>query len=281
MSSHSNPHGIALNVAARRIGVPIVLITHGMPVRPIARLDYAVAIVECDVSKDVYEDAGCRIDHVLVKSRRRDHAPMPLLIERGLTIGVFLSKDPIEARVMSCIRALLTDSRVRRILVRQHPVNLWRQLVPRIQSLRDNRITLRATGPPGPKGPGLQSLSDDLRECDIVLAGNSTVLLDAVVAGRPACYVRGLDHGPYDVQDFVESGLVCEVGPEHPIDYSAIARFYAQSDWPSVLRRFADIDHSETDVAAGIRSAINRLQPATHGAGSRAARFHARWDGAV
>ena len=39
MSSHSNPHGIALNLAATRFGVPVVLITHGMPVRPIARLD--------------------------------------------------------------------------------------------------------------------------------------------------------------------------------------------------------------------------------------------------
>src|SRR6185436_15609346 len=32
MSSHSNPHGIALNAAAGRFGVPVVLITHGMPV---------------------------------------------------------------------------------------------------------------------------------------------------------------------------------------------------------------------------------------------------------
>ena len=102
-----------------------------------------------------------------------------------------------------------------------------------------------------------------------------------MVAGRPACYVRGLDHGPYDVQDFVESGLVCEVSPEHPIDCSAIARFYAQSNWPSVLRRFADIDHSETDVAAAIRSAIDRLQPATRGVGSHAARVQARWEGEV
>lgn len=49
-----------------------------------------------------------------------------------------------------------------------------------------------------------------LRGCDLVLGGNSTVLLDALVAGTPACYVRGLDHGPHDVQDFVRDGLVYE-----------------------------------------------------------------------
>ena len=30
MSSHSNPHAIAFNLAARRFGVPTVMITHGM-----------------------------------------------------------------------------------------------------------------------------------------------------------------------------------------------------------------------------------------------------------
>jgi hypothetical protein len=36
-SNHSNPHGIAFNLAARKCGVPVVLISHGMPVRPVAR----------------------------------------------------------------------------------------------------------------------------------------------------------------------------------------------------------------------------------------------------
>ena len=58
MSSHSNPHGIALNAAASRSGIPVVLITHGMPVRPIARLDYELAIHECEASRRVYVDAG-------------------------------------------------------------------------------------------------------------------------------------------------------------------------------------------------------------------------------
>ena len=75
MSSHSNPHGIALNLAAKQSGVPVVLITHGMPVRPIARLDYDLAIVEGEASRQVYEDAGCRMGYVVVKSRQCDHVP--------------------------------------------------------------------------------------------------------------------------------------------------------------------------------------------------------------
>ena len=80
MSSHSNPHGIALNLAAKQRGVPVVLITHGMPVRPIAKLDYGLAIVECEASRQVYEEAGCRMNYVVIKSRQRDFRPMR---ERG------------------------------------------------------------------------------------------------------------------------------------------------------------------------------------------------------
>src|SRR5262249_24199270 len=43
-SNHSNPHGIAFNLAARKCGVHVVLVTHGMPVRPIARLSYDLAV---------------------------------------------------------------------------------------------------------------------------------------------------------------------------------------------------------------------------------------------
>jgi hypothetical protein len=57
MSSHSNPHGIALNLAGKQSGVPVILITHGMPIRPIAKLDYGLAIVECEAR---WRRGGCR-----------------------------------------------------------------------------------------------------------------------------------------------------------------------------------------------------------------------------
>ena len=77
MSSHSNPHGIALNAAASRFGIPVVLITHGMPVRPIARLDYGLAILECEASRRVYVDAGCRMRPRVIKSRGTEYLPLP------------------------------------------------------------------------------------------------------------------------------------------------------------------------------------------------------------
>ena len=250
MSSHSNPHGIALNLAARRFGAPVVLVTHGMPIVPIAVLDYDLAVVESEASRRIYDDAGCRMNHVVVKSRKRDFAAMRLpLPAGGWKVGVFLSKDPVEERVVVWVRGLLARDRIAKVIVRPHPVNLWPALADRMESLGDRRVQLRSGG----------SLAADLHDCDLVLAGNSTVLLDAVVAGRPACYVRGLDHGPYDVQSFVRDGLVCELEQPWSLDGAAIRRFYARDTWPAVLRRYADVDRDDAEAARAVRAAVSSL----------------------
>jgi hypothetical protein len=248
MSSHSNPHGIALNAAASRFGIPVVLITHGMPVRPIARLDYELAIHECEASCRVYVDAGCRMHHTVIKSRQDEYRPLPQRWPEGWTnVAVCLSKDPVADRVMASVRALLDDARTQQVLIRPHPINLWHGLGEAVASLRDARVTVRSS----------TRLGDDLRACDLVLGGNSTVLLDALIAGTPACYVRGLDHGPHDVQDFVRDGLVYELPQLSPIDADAIARFYARREWPAILRRYAAVDVSPADVARAVRSALS------------------------
>src|SRR6185295_18933994 len=64
MSSHSNPHGIAFNQAARKCGVPTVLITHGMPVRPVARLSFNLAVIHCEAARQPYLDGGCDLGRV-------------------------------------------------------------------------------------------------------------------------------------------------------------------------------------------------------------------------
>ena len=254
ISSHSNPHGIALNLAARRFGVPAVLITHGMPISPVARLDYDLAIMECEASANTYRRAGCRLGRVVVKSRKSDYVPMDLChAPHGpLTIGVFLSKDPAEDQFVSLVRALLSHTAVKRILVRPHPVNLWPGLAGRLASMKEERLHLSTGGP----------ILDDVRGCDFVIAGNSTVHVEAVVAGKPACYVRGLDHAPYDVQSFVRDGLVYELDRAGRFDPSEVAQFYARDEWATILRQYANIDQGEVDLARIVSAAVSDLAAA-------------------
>ena len=239
MSSHSNPHGIAFNVAAQKCGVPTVLITHGMPVRPVARLSYDLAVVHCEAARETYLKEGCRMDRILVHGRQQHHAPMPAgrLPER-LSVGVFLCKDVNEKRLREVIEGLLSDRRVSRIIIRPHPKNLWLGLDAWIASRNDARIC-RTFG---------SSVVRDVEASDIVLAGNSSVLVDAVTAGRPSGYVPGLDHGAPDLHAFVARGLIYPIDHDPCFNPDAMLRFYQRPDWSTVLRLFANVDEDEASV---------------------------------
>jgi hypothetical protein len=250
MSSHSNPHGIAFNVAARRCSVPVVLVTHGMPVRPVAPLSYDVAIVQCEAARQTYTEEGCRMARVLVHGRRQHHAPMPAqpLPER-LAVGVFLCKDVHEERLQDLVERLLKDPRVARVLVRPHPKNLWRGLSDWVATRREPRLTLSPCS----------SVFQDIAASDIVLAGNSSVIAEALTAGRPAAYVTGLDHGPPDLHAFVARGLVYRYRDERGLDPDSMQRFYLRPDWPDALRLFANICEEESTVAARLRDALREV----------------------
>lgn len=250
MSSHSNPHGIAFNLAARRCGVPVVLVTHGMPVRPVARLSYDLAVVHCEAARQTYLEEGCRMDRVLIHGRRQDHAPMPdgPLPER-LAVGIFLCKDVNEERLRAVVELLLSDPRVSRVLVRPHPKSLWLGLDEWIASRNDPRLHRSDGG----------DVSRDVGASDIVLGGNSSVLVDAVTAGRPSGYVRGIDHGSPDLHAFVARGLIYPFDDRAGFDPDAMLRFYRRDDWPTVLRLFANVAEDEATVAARVGDAMREV----------------------
>ena len=244
MSSHSNPHGIAFNLAARKCGVPTVLITHGMPVRPVARLSFDLAVVHCEAARQTYLEEGCRWDRVLIHGRRQDRVAMATgRLSEHLTVGIFLCKDVNEERLRALVDRTLGEPRVSRILIRPHPKNLWMGLNKWIESRQNLPVHLSRSG----------SLFPDLENSDIVLAGNSSVLIDAVVAGRPSGYAPGLDHGSPDLHAFVARGLI------HPIDElgfdpDAMLHFYQRAGWSTVLRLFANVD--EDGVSVTRRAAV-------------------------
>src|SRR5262249_54724715 len=156
----------AFNLAARKHNVPVVLITHGMPVRPVARLTFDLAVVHCEAARQTYQEEGCRLDRALVHGRRQNYLPMPVgpLSERvaeGLTVGVFLCKDVNEERLRALIERLLAGPRVARVLVRPHPTNLWTGLDAWIASRNDPRLRRSRDG----------SVFRDVEASDIVLAG--------------------------------------------------------------------------------------------------------------
>jgi hypothetical protein len=259
-SNHSNPHGIAFNLAAQKCGVPVVLISHGMPIRPVARLKYALGVVYCEAAGQTYLDEGCQIDCVLTHGRKHDYAPLRALPSQ-INVGIFLCKDVNELRLTSLVENLLANERVARILIRPHPKNLWRNIDAWIASHADGRLS-RSSG---------STVRDDLRDLHLVFGGNSSVLIEAVTAGVPSAYVDDLDHGPADLHGFVAAGLIYRSDVDPNLD--EIVRFYDRPDWSQTLQRFANIvEDEETAMAKTVEaitdfvmSASTTYPPATAG----------------
>jgi hypothetical protein len=236
-SNHSNPHGLAFNLAARKFGVPVVLVSHGMPVRPVARLKYDLAVVHSEAAGKTYAGEGCEIDRLLIHGRKQDHVPMragPL--SPKVNVGIFLCKDVNDEQLETLVENLLASDRVARVLIRPHPKNLWRNIGLWIASHQDVRMSQSCK----------PAVLDDLKGLDVVFGGNSSVLIDSVTAGVPSAYVDGLDHGPPDLHRFVAAGLIYQSAVNPDLD--AIMRFYQQPGWNETLRTFANIEQVESAV---------------------------------
>jgi len=245
-SNHSNPHGIAFNLAAQKCGVPVVLISHGMPIRPVARLKYTLAVVHCEAARQTYLDEGCQMERVLTHGRKRDYVPLRPLPTQ-INLGIFLCKDVNEPKLQALVENLLANERVARILIRPHPKNLWRNIDAWIASREDERLS-RSFG---------STVRDDMRDLHLVFGGNSSVLIEAVTAGIPSAYVDDLDHGPADLHGFVAARLI--YGSDDDPNIDEIVRFYERPDWSQTLQRFANIEKDEATVMAKTAKAIAEL----------------------
>lgn len=249
MSSYSNPWGIALNIAARRRGIPVVHVMHGEPVWPVPRLDFDLAIVNNQASYELLLRAGCRIDRVIVRSATARYRPLPIALpQRNITIGLFLSKQPRKERVISWIRGLLAGDGVESIRVRPHPANLWSGIRSALADFPSDRVILSSA-----------SADDDLRRCDFIIAGNSSVHVDALIGGVHSIYSRDLDHSTGGALALLADGLAYEVDSVGSVRVDDVLRFYARPEWITGFRRHANLDQDDAEIAHETRSAFGEL----------------------
>lgn len=247
MSSAANPHAIAFNLAAKRSGIRSVIVLHSMPTKTMGRLFYDLAIVESEAAKHVYQQEAAGVKQFIVKSSRPLYRPMQIPEQwSDLTAALFLSKDPQEDVVRAIIENLLEHGAFSHFLIRPHPANLDPGLRSRLTASYGDHVSFSAGGP----------AHDDIAQCDLVVAGNSGVHVEAVLGGKLSCFVADLDHSPFDLLGFVEAGLIYHLKEISAYDPKQVVEFYSAASWQDVLRIYANIDQEPEQVAEAIRNAL-------------------------
>jgi hypothetical protein len=135
------------------------------------------------------------------------------------------------------------------VLLRPHPYNMWKGLGAWTAGLGDPRVEVGADG----------NVFGDIARCDLVLAGNTSVHIEALLAGKPSAFVRGLDHGGEDLHRVVERGLVYALDASLRVDPDAMLAFYRRPEWPAVLRLFANVDEDEATVLRRASAVMQEL----------------------
>jgi hypothetical protein len=133
------------------------------------------------------------------------------------------------------------------VIIRPHPLNLWRGLPETVRKYRGDGVSLsRAT------------LETDLTHCFLMVAGNSSVHLEALIAGVPSIHSPGLDHTPPDALAFLRGDVVYRAC--HPqLHIADVMDYYCSSAWRARFARYVNVERTEAEADEEVRDAMTEL----------------------
>lgn len=230
------PDSMALAFAAHKSGARVIYTNHAH----IAPLFDYIAPVYADLSiltgRAVFETyarrsyiqgdivyKGFASEESAISTRHLDDSG------NGLTAGIFLTSLTDMRALEVLARSLIDELAVQRVVIRPHPVALVQDDYAGLQT-RIPHVRIDTGG----------SLVTAAKDCDFVICGNSSAVLEVLKAGIPVAYDSGLDAIPEDYCGFVAKGLIprrCRNLRELP---RRLSRFYQQNGWVERMRYFDD-----------------------------------------
>lgn len=225
VASNYSPESVGFAAAAHCHNRKVVYINHA----PVPRNALYVPPVLADLSvfhgafvKETYETRSICITQAVYIGQ--SGKALAMTFPQTLScVGIFLTaltrKDTI-LRLIAEIRAVYPDVD---ILIRHHPVALLETDLSSLSS--DDRIQVTIGAP----------LEGDIAACDVIICGNSGVVLNALRGGRPVAYVPELDEILFDYNGFCEKQLVPRIAKWDADTLEALNAFYSVPMWSSVM----------------------------------------------
>ncbi len=243
VSNDHTPACVAIAAAARAQGKPTVYLQHAHVSPLFPPLNFDLNVLDSQAALDIYEARGPRRGRVIFKGIDGDSVPLRLKAMSepvsDLTVGVVLNNSRPQAGLFKGLAGLVADERVSHVFVRPHPASPvgWYDDLPEGVELRMARAPLAV----------------DARNADLILAGNTSAVLEALKAGAPTVLWESIDNVASDYYGFVAHRLVPTTSDPAALSFSAISAFFS-GDWTERMRYF-DASYM-ADEAVDLRAAM-------------------------
>jgi len=241
-SAHS-PDSLGLRFAAKSLGIPSIFIPHAaIPDSSNGpALDFDLAIIQGQAALDIFKKNGPVSGKVIFSGVPGESTTMSLdkLGHPHLSFGFFLTALTDSYVLKKGLSDIQERFSPKKIIVRPHPLSLVNQPLSKFSS---DMVEISKN----------KNLEADVSSCDVIIVGNSSVLVDVLRLGRPAVYLRNLDAVPDDYYKFVRNSVVPALDSLDQLDLSFLQIFY-QKDW---MIRFQYYDAGYLKEEALIRQEV-------------------------
>ena len=237
--SNYSPESVGLAAAAHQAGRHVIYANHAnvpanAAVVPPVYADCALFYGERN-TQTYAERSACSAEVAYIGQPATSHA-MEWRDEVN-TVGIFLTAGTKVDVLKSLIATIRVDLPQARILIRQHPVLLLKTDFSSLE-LDDDNVELTIGNP----------LDEEIAACDMVICGNSGVVLNVLSGGRPVAYLASLDSVGFDANGFVASRLAYSMPWWSEDVYERLKAFYQTPGWQGVMQSYDAAYGADMDV---------------------------------
>lgn len=255
ITNHYSPECLAVAAAAHRARKKVIFANHANATWDsgfVPPLYSDLAAVTSQAVLDIYRRHSPRELRAVFIPLASAQRPMRSRLEdaQPLSVGIFLTALTNMARLRTLVEQLSGNPRVGDILIRPHPVEV----------IKDDLSALCAGGGRVKDTFGMP-LFDNIKLCDVVVCGNSTVTVELLRGGVPVLYDGELDGLPYDYNGYMKHELVLPVPAElNDAALASIGDFYDSAAWFETMRYFdAGYQRDEAEMFRQLAEAMREV----------------------
>lgn len=254
LSSDSNPYAMAAMAISRKKKMRTCYINHGhIPEGP-PRTFFDLNLLDGQSLFDVYKRSKSMAGETFFIGSEGERGSLKkgllnLKSKENYSVGVFLSILTNWESVHKLLEKLILSKQINHILLRLHPNLILRdqKQIIKIEQKYSSEITISYA---------TEIATVDLENCDLLIAGNSSVHLTSLKFGVPSILCHEIDLVPNDFYLFEQKKLVPVMRDLNISRLSDITSFYENQD-PDIRVYFdASYNLDEKELEARIRNKI-------------------------